>query len=250
MPGSGYPSAYTNVPPGGMYGGGQGPGAGGLNHSQSQEVLPYTSAFVDSVSGDVVGRVGFPHDHHDGTSSDIGMTFGVHRGSIGSSAANSYIPGSASASVTPSRHAHSHSHSGTVTAPNHPTHSRSGSTGSGIPMPYMTHSQSGTGVGHHLSPQHAVLSTSAPQKRSWLSETTQLPYDSNRTPPQRRANYSRHEIPRDTSYHSNIHSEGSGGRYPGEGRERERERGMHVHVHGIEKDSPCTTLIVLVIVLE
>ena len=225
MQGSGYPSsAYTNVPPGGMYGG-QGPGGGGLNHSQSQEMLPYTSAFVDSVSGDVIGRGGFPQDHHDGTSSDIGMTFGVHRASIGSSTANSYIPGSASASATPSRHAHSHSHSGTVTVPNHPSHSRSGSTGSGLPMPYMTHSQSGTGIGHHLSPQHAVLSTSAPQKRSWLSETTQLPYDSNRTPPQRRANYSRHEIPRDASYHSNIHSEGSGGRYPGEKSEREREGG-------------------------
>lgn len=221
IPGSGYPSsAYTNVPPGGLYGG------QGLNHSQSQEVLPYTSAFVDSVSGDGVGRGGFPPDHHhDGTSSDIGMTFGVHRGSIGSSTANSYVPGSASASATPSRHAHSHSHSGTVTVPNHPTHSRSGSTGSGIPMPYMTHSQSGTGFGHHRSPQHAVLSTSAPQKRSWLSENAQLPYDSNRTPPQRRANYSRHEIPRDTSYHSNIHSEGSGGRYPGEERVGEREEG-------------------------
>ena len=219
IPGSGYPSSsYTNVPPGGMYGG---PG-GGLNHSQSQEMLPYTSAFMDS--GDVIGRGEFPHDH-DGTRSDVGMSFGVHRGNIGSSTANSYIPGSASASATPSRHVHSHSHSGTVTVPNRPTHSRSGSTGSGVPMPYMTHSQSGTGFGHHLSPQHTVLSTSAPQKRSWLSDNTQLPYDSNRTPPQRRANYSRHEIPRDTSYHSNIHSEGSGGRYPGERRERGKGEG-------------------------
>ncbi|MCG8622168.1 MAG: hypothetical protein MJE68_09270 [Proteobacteria bacterium] len=96
----------------------------------------------------------------------------------------------------------------------------------------MSHSQSGTGIGHHLSPQHAVLSTSAPQKRSWLSETTQLPYDSNRTPPQRRANYSRHEIPRDASYHSNIHSEASGGRYPAGENQRERGRNLRERERG------------------
>lgn len=214
MPGSGYPSSsYSNVPPGGMYGG---PGlGGGLHHSQSQEILAYSSAFMDS--GDVIGRGGYPYDH-DGTRSDVGMSFGVHRTSIGSSTANSYIPGSASANATPSRHVHSHSHSGTGFVPNRPTHSRSGSTGSGVPMPYMSHSQSGSGTGHHLSPQHTILSTSAPQKRSWLSDNTQLPFDLNRSPPQRRANYSRHEIPRDTSYHSGVGAMGdtSGGRYPGE----------------------------------
>ena len=183
----------------------------GLSHSHSQEILPHSSAFVDS--SDIVtggGRGGFPQDH-DGTRSDIGMSYGIHR----SGNSSSYMSGSVTG-VPPPSHIHSHSHSGAVSTPSHPSHSRSGSTGSGVPMPYMTHSQSGSGIGHHLSPQHSALSTSAPPKRSWLSENTSLPYDSNRTPPQRRANYSQHNIPRDASYHSNIHSEGSGGRYSGE----------------------------------
>ena len=201
IPGSGYPStsSYTNVAIGGTY---------GLSHSHSQEVLPYTG-FVDS--GDVAGRGGYPHDH-DGTRSDIGMSYGVHRGGI----MNSYSMSGSATGIPPPSHIHSHSHSGAIiSTPNHPSHSRSGSTGSGLPMSYMAHSQSGSGIGHHLSPQHSALSASAPQKRSWLSENTSLPYDSNRTPPQRRTNYSQHSIPRDASYHSNIHSESSGGRYPG-----------------------------------
>ena len=132
------------------------------------------------------------------------MSYGIHRGGY----AGSYYTGSATG-VPPPSHIHSHSHSSALSTPNHrPSHSRSGSSGSGL-MPYMTHSHSGTGFGHHFSPQHSALGT--PQKRSWLSESTALPYDPNRSPPQRRSNYSQHNIPRDTSYHSNIHSEGSGG---------------------------------------
>ena len=152
------------------------------------------------------------------------MSYGIHRGGY----TGSYFTGSATG-VPPPAHVHSQSHSSAMSTPNHPSHSRSGSTGSGLPMPYMTHSHSGTGFGHHFSPQHSASAMNTPQKRSWLSETTALPYDPNRSPPQRRGNYSQHNIPRDASYHSNIHSEGSGGRYPGEGegkgrRESEREK--------------------------
>ena len=176
-----------------------------MSHSHSHEMLPHSTGFVNP--GDVAVRGAFPQDH-DGTRSDIGMSYGVQRGGMNYNMSGSSIP-------TPS-HVHSHSHSGAMSTPKHQSHSRSGSSGSGLPMSYMTHSQSGSGIGHHQSPQHSMLSSSAPQKRTWLSESMPQPYDSNRTPPQRRTNYSQHNIPRDASYHSNIHSEGSGGRYPGE----------------------------------
>jgi len=55
------------------------------------------------------------------------------------------------------------------------------------------------------------------RNRSWhTSEVrTNAEPGPGRTSPPRRTNYERHEIPRDVSYHSNIHSETSGSRYTG-----------------------------------
>lgn len=74
-----------------------------------------------------------------------------------------------------------------------------------------THTQS-THI-HTTQPPQIAMSSSAPQ-RSWLTDSQGL--DSSRTSPnQKRSNYTRHEIPRDTSYHSNLHSDTSNGRYTG-----------------------------------
>ena len=126
--------------------------------------------------------------------------------------------------------AHTHPSSGynAVSIPTYnmsPSHTTRGY--GAVAIPYqgaMVHSHSGGIIPGSGIPTARIGTTVPPpplishnRNRSWhTSEVrTNAEPGPGRTPPPRRTNYERHEIPRDVSYHSNIHSETSGSRYTG-----------------------------------
>ena len=132
-------------------------------------------------------------------------------------------------SIAPHSASHHHITSGynAVSIPSHiasPSHSYRGYGSVAIPSQgRMVHSHSsgpgsgisGAQVGSAVPPPSLV---SHNRNRSWHTAEIQShlnPPPSGRTPPSSRANYEYREIPRDSSYHSNLLSETSGSRYTG-----------------------------------
>ena len=87
-------------------------------------------------------------------------------------------------------------------------------TSSGPSPSHLPQAHSHSTVGSAASPSHSV---------SQYSSHSRATPPMGRTPPSRRANYERTELPRDTSHHSNIHGHGDS-RYTGLWRGREGGR--------------------------
>ena len=182
-----------------------------------------------STSGGGYGAVSIPaHQPHSHSGT---ITSGYGNVSIpAQSASHHYITSGYGAVSIPSHSAsHHHITSGynPVSIPAHiasPSHSARGYGSVSIPSQgRMVHSHS-SGPGSGISGAHVGSAVPPPslvshnRNRSWHTAEIQShlnPPPSGRTPPSSRANYEYREIPRDSSYHSNLLSETSGSRYTG-----------------------------------